>query len=157
MAKDLVCGMEVNKDEAAGSSLFKGQEYYFCSPVCKTKFDENPEKYLKPRENQENEVDMSSQASQEKSIPELEKKYGVIPERIDLPIVGMSCASCASTIQRDLAVLKGVEKANVNFATSKATLFFQPQIIKPECVHRFILATIITGIKNMIFLTPPGK
>jgi Cu+-exporting ATPase len=132
MVKDLVCGMEINKDEAAASSLYKGEKYYFCSPVCKTKFDENPEKYLKPRENQENEVDMSSQASQEKSIPELEKKYGVISERIDLPIVGMSCASCASTIQRDLSHLKGVEKANVNFATSKATLIFQPQDIKPE-------------------------
>jgi Cu+-exporting ATPase len=53
-------------------------------------------------------------------------------ERIDLPIVGMSCASCASIIQRGLAGLKGVEKANVNFATSKATIFFQPQLAKPE-------------------------
>jgi len=53
-------------------------------------------------------------------------------ERIDLPIVGMSCASCASTIQRGLAGLKGVEKANVNFATSKATVLFQPQLARPE-------------------------
>jgi Cu+-exporting ATPase len=53
-------------------------------------------------------------------------------ERIDLPIVGMSCASCASTIQTDLSHLKGVAKANVNYATSKATLLVQPQIIKPE-------------------------
>jgi Cu+-exporting ATPase len=53
-------------------------------------------------------------------------------ERIDLPIMGMSCASCASTIQRGLAGLKGVEKANVNFATSKATVLFQPQLANPE-------------------------
>ncbi len=53
-------------------------------------------------------------------------------ERIDIPIVGMSCASCAATIQRDLAGLKGVEKANVNFATSKATVLFQPQLVKPK-------------------------
>jgi len=53
-------------------------------------------------------------------------------ERIDIPIVGMSCASCASTIQRGLAGLKGVEKANVNFATSKATVLFQPQLVKPK-------------------------
>ncbi|HUU51888.1 MAG TPA: heavy metal translocating P-type ATPase [Candidatus Heimdallarchaeota archaeon] len=132
MAKDLVCGMEVNKDEAAASSLYKGEKYNFCSPVCKTKFDENPEKYLKASENKGCDVDFGSQTSQEKSIPEPEKKNGVMTERIDLPIVGMSCASCASTIQRGLSHLKGVEKANVNFATSKATLFFQPQIVKPE-------------------------
>jgi len=53
-------------------------------------------------------------------------------ERIDLPIVGMSCASCASTIQRGLTGINGVEKANVNFANSKATVFFQPQLAKPE-------------------------
>ena len=132
MAKDLICGMEVKKDEAAVSSLYMGKKYYFCSPVCKTKFEENPEKYLKHEVNKVNEVDMGSQNSQDKSPPELEKKDGVMSERIDLPIVGMSCASCASTIQRNLSHLKGVEKANVNFANSKATLFFQPQIIKPE-------------------------
>jgi len=98
----------------------------------KKKFDENPEKYLAPEVKKDTEVDMGSQTSQEESVPELEKKDGVMSERIDLPIVGMSCASCASTIQRDLSHLKGVAKANVNYATSKATLFFQPQVIKPE-------------------------
>ena len=132
MAKDLICGMEVKKDEAAVSSLYMGKKYYFCSPECQTKFEENPEKYLKHEVNKDNEVDLGSQNSQDKSPPELEKKDGVMSERIDLPIVGMSCASCASTIQRNLSHLKGVEKANVNFANSKATLFFQPQIIKPE-------------------------
>ncbi len=132
MAKDLVCGMEVNKDEAAASSLYKGKKYYFCSPVCKTKFDENPEKYLKASENKGCDVNFGSQTSQEKSLPKPENKHGAMTERIDLPIVGMSCASCASTIQRNLSHLKGVEKANVNFATSKATIFFQPQDIKPE-------------------------
>ncbi len=53
-------------------------------------------------------------------------------ERIDLPIVGMSCASCAAAIQKNLFGLKGVEKANVNFATSKATIFYQPQLVKPQ-------------------------
>lgn len=132
MARDLVCGMEVNKDEAAASSLYKRKKYYFCSPVCKTKFDENPEKYLKSQETQGNEVDINSQTSQEKSVLKPEKKHREMTERMDLPIIGMSCASCASTIQKNLSRLEGVDKANVNFATSKATLFLRPQIIKPE-------------------------
>lgn len=49
--------------------------------------------------------------------------------RIDLPIVGMSCAGCAATVQKNLAELKGVGSANVNFATTQATVLFQPQLV----------------------------
>ena len=52
-------------------------------------------------------------------------------ERIDLPIVGMSCASCAATVQKNLAELKGVDSANVNFATTQATVLFQPRLVDP--------------------------
>ncbi len=50
-------------------------------------------------------------------------------ERIDLPIVGMNCAACATTVQKSLAGLKGVESANVNLATTQATVLFQPQTV----------------------------
>lgn len=46
MAKDPVCGMDVDEKTAAGQSVYKGQSYYFCSPGCKKSFDANPEKYL---------------------------------------------------------------------------------------------------------------
>lgn len=46
MAIDPVCGMEVDKETAAGKSEYKGQTYYFCSPGCKTAFDKDPEKYV---------------------------------------------------------------------------------------------------------------
>ncbi|UCE41546.1 MAG: copper-translocating P-type ATPase [Candidatus Aminicenantes bacterium] len=52
-------------------------------------------------------------------------------ERVDLPIVGMSCAGCASTVQKNLAALKGVESASVNFGTTQATVLFQPQLVDP--------------------------
>jgi YHS domain-containing protein len=43
-AIDPVCGMTVNKQSAAGTSVRDGQTYYFCSTGCKTKFDtETPE------------------------------------------------------------------------------------------------------------------
>ena len=45
MAKDPVCGMDVDEKTAAGQSEYQGQMYYFCSPGCKQTFDENPEKY----------------------------------------------------------------------------------------------------------------
>jgi len=46
MVKDVVCGMEVDPNTAAGKSEYKGQTYYFCSPGCKKSFDKDPEKYI---------------------------------------------------------------------------------------------------------------
>jgi len=45
VAKDPVCGMEVEEKKAAGKSEYKGQMYYFCSPGCKRAFDKEPQKY----------------------------------------------------------------------------------------------------------------
>ncbi len=46
MAKDLVCGMDV--DEKTGlRTEYKGRTYYFCSPVCMSKFENDPEGYIK--------------------------------------------------------------------------------------------------------------
>jgi len=47
MAKDPVCGMEVDEKKASATSEYEGKTYYFCAPGCKKAFDENPEKYLK--------------------------------------------------------------------------------------------------------------
>lgn len=45
-AKDPVCGMKVNKDEAKATSEYKGKTYYFCATACKEKFDQDPEKFI---------------------------------------------------------------------------------------------------------------
>jgi YHS domain-containing protein len=47
MAKDPVCGMNVDEKKAAGSSTYTGKTYYFCSTSCKTDFDKNPSKYVR--------------------------------------------------------------------------------------------------------------
>jgi len=47
MAKDPVCGMEVNPEIATAqglSSEHNGETYYFCGKGCKLDFDEDPEK-----------------------------------------------------------------------------------------------------------------
>jgi YHS domain-containing protein len=46
MAKDPVCGMQVDEARAAGKSEYEGKTYYFCSPGCKAAFDKNPAKYI---------------------------------------------------------------------------------------------------------------
>jgi YHS domain-containing protein len=47
MVKDPVCGMTIDEKTAKGQSQYNGQTYYFCAPICKTKFDQDPAKYVK--------------------------------------------------------------------------------------------------------------
>jgi YHS domain-containing protein len=47
MAKDPVCGMQVEESKAAGKSDYNGTTYYFCSPGCKASFEKDPQKYAK--------------------------------------------------------------------------------------------------------------
>jgi Cu+-exporting ATPase len=53
--------------------------------------------------------------------------------RLDIPIVGMHCASCAASIGKGLERLEGVESANVNLATNRATVIYDPdEVGEPE-------------------------
>jgi YHS domain-containing protein len=48
MAKDPVCGMEVDPQTARHTSEYEGTTYYFCAPGCKKAFEAEPQKYLDP-------------------------------------------------------------------------------------------------------------
>ncbi|HYO44708.1 MAG TPA: heavy metal translocating P-type ATPase, partial [Candidatus Limnocylindrales bacterium] len=50
------------------------------------------------------------------------------PIEIVLPIEGMTCASCVNRIERFLKKTPGVELANVNLATEKATIVVDPSL-----------------------------
>ncbi|MBI2999524.1 MAG: heavy-metal-associated domain-containing protein [Deltaproteobacteria bacterium] len=46
--------------------------------------------------------------------------------KVTLRVGGMSCASCVATIEGALSNLKGVSKAQVNFAAQKAQVEYDP-------------------------------
>jgi len=46
LVKDPVCGMEIDPQEAAGTSDYEGVTYYFCAVGCKERFDAEPAKFL---------------------------------------------------------------------------------------------------------------
>ncbi|HLF87248.1 MAG TPA: heavy metal translocating P-type ATPase, partial [Nitrospiria bacterium] len=48
-------------------------------------------------------------------------------KRYSIPIVGMSCASCASRIEEGLSGLSGVKNASVNFAAERVSLTIDPE------------------------------
>ncbi|MGH9313388.1 MAG: heavy metal translocating P-type ATPase [Vicinamibacterales bacterium] len=45
---DPVCGMTIAPEDAAGSHVYRGQTYYFCSFSCLERFKADPERYLSP-------------------------------------------------------------------------------------------------------------
>jgi Cu+-exporting ATPase len=44
--RDVVCGMTIDAGKAAATSVYGGETYYFCAPVCKARFDAGPARYL---------------------------------------------------------------------------------------------------------------
>jgi Cu+-exporting ATPase len=58
-----------------------------------------------------------------------------VAAEIQLPVVGMTCASCVNRIERFLAKTPGVEEASVNLATEVATIRYLPDVAgRPELV-----------------------
>jgi Cu+-exporting ATPase len=54
----------------------------------------------------------------------MEKKH------LSLPVTGMTCANCSLTVERNLKRLTGVDEATVNLATEKASITYDPSVVK---------------------------
>src|SRR5207245_4662688 len=48
-------------------------------------------------------------------------------QRVDVPVDGMTCASCAIRIEKGLAGLAGVAEAHANYGTKRATVVYDPR------------------------------
>lgn len=49
-------------------------------------------------------------------------------QQLELPITGMTCASCVHRVEKALGRVAGVQAASVNLATEKATVHFDPAV-----------------------------
>ncbi|MFQ5997397.1 MAG: heavy metal translocating P-type ATPase [Dehalococcoidales bacterium] len=50
-------------------------------------------------------------------------------EKATIPVTGMTCTTCAATIEKGLIATSGVEQARVNFASEKASVEYDPNQI----------------------------
>jgi len=75
------------------------------------------------------------------------------PERVQLEIEGMTCASCATRIEKKLNKLDGVE-ATVNYATEEAAVSFDPAQVDTDALiaaveaagyHAALPSDVVTG------------
>ena len=56
-----------------------------------------------------------------------------------LDIEGMTCASCASAVEKSLSRTPGVQRAMVNFATEKATVDYLPAQASPTSLKEAVV------------------
>jgi Cu+-exporting ATPase len=132
MEKDPVCGMEVKSEKAAGRSDYRGKTIYFCSLNCKGRFDNAPDSFMvQQTKEKETAIDPEAALAPEVEMEKVEKKWSPDEtKRATLLLKGMTCASCARTIEKALQGVVGVAQASVNFATEKATVDYYPSQVK---------------------------
>ncbi len=126
--KDPVCGMDVDPKTAAWHSTDAGETFYFCAKACQEKFDADPARFANagaavPNAEEPHAVTQGAPLNGTRHTRSTVDGAG---ERIDLPITGMTCAACARRIERKLSKAPGVRQAGVNFATSRATVEYDP-------------------------------
>ncbi|MDN5828427.1 MAG: heavy metal translocating P-type ATPase [Staphylococcus equorum] len=54
--------------------------------------------------------------------------YGVLTEKAELDVIGMTCAACSNRIEKVLNRDTGVAHANVNLTTENATIAYNPEM-----------------------------
>jgi|YelNatPaOPRAMG01_1025707.scaffolds.fasta_scaffold26300_2 Cu+-exporting ATPase len=70
-------------------------------------------------------------------------------KKIELPIRGMTCASCVARLEKGLSKLNGIMEAKVNLATEKASIIFHPAQIQ--------LIDLVKAIKDLGYEVPIEK
>ncbi len=84
-------------------------------------------------------VELAADAAPEEVVHAIEAAgYTPVTQSADIPIGGMSCASCVSRIERSIRNLPGILEASVNLATEKAIVRFLPELVSLQRIHHAI-------------------
>ena len=62
-------------------------------------------------------------------------------QTLNLTVHGMTCASCARSVERKLAATPGVTMASVDLEATRATVEYDSDLVKPE-----VLANAVRGL-----------
>ncbi len=68
----------------------------------------------------------------------------------------MTCASCVDTIQRSLTDLQGIESANVNLATERATISYDPSKVDIEQIKKSVRDAGYDVVLNVVTISVGG-
>jgi Cu+-exporting ATPase len=93
---DVVCGMTIAPETAAGTVEHEGETYYFCSRSCVEKFRADPKRYLEPK----------PQTPAPQPVAAIEYTCPMHPEIVrsgpgSCPICGMALEPRTATLEED--------------------------------------------------------
>ncbi len=71
-------------------------------------------------------------------------------KQLTLPVVGMTCANCVATVERNSKKATGVTGANVNFASEKVTVLYDPAVAS----GKEVTAEVIERVKKAGYEIP---
>lgn len=89
-----------------------------------------PEQALTPEQDQAEVSVPAEKQEQEKTLVLPQSVTG--EEKKQLKVSGMTCANCALTIEKGVGKMAGVKAANVNFASEKLNLEFDPNVVSEK-------------------------
>ena len=126
---DPVCGMTVDPQHAAGSSVYQGKTYYFCSKGCVAKFEANPEKYLHP-------------AAQPEPMEAEAAAAGVVytcPMHPEVRQIGPgSCPKCGMALEPATFTLANVDDVNPEYIDMRRRFWFSAALTAPLLVLMYL-------------------
>jgi Cu2+-exporting ATPase len=59
-------------------------------------------------------------------------------ETISMPVLGMTCAACAVSVESIIGAQQGVDKAAVNYATQTVQVSYHPDVVQPEALQKAV-------------------
>ena len=80
--------------------------------------------------------EMITEQDFEKKIQDL--GYDVVKEKKEFTITGMTCAACAKSVERVTKKLEGVIESNVNYATEKLNISYEPSKTRVSDIKKAI-------------------
>lgn len=63
-------------------------------------------------------------------------------KQLTLPVLGMTCANCVAAVERNSKKVDGVTTANVNYASEKVTITYDPSLVKSQALTADVIARI---------------
>ena len=94
------------------------------------------------------------QATTKVALPVVGAIEAMPTAHMDLPLLGMHCSACAVRIEKALSKAAGVEDANVNFATTRATVRYDPAQTDPQKLREVVQKA---GYDAIVAVPPPAQ
>lgn len=117
MARDPICGMEVDPQSAFASREHMNQTFYFCSQQCVDKFNADPHQYAHAAAIQPTHQNVTN-GSGHIYTP-------AVTSRVEFPVVGLRRSGITS-LEQAIATVPGVSKAVVNVSDNRIFVDYDP-------------------------------